>query len=1331
MVADGTVSAVEATAARESHSDHTSCSDKVDQTAKAKDGSAKPRGRERERAKRKRADREEREDRGGSPGGKQKSLKNAVGDVQAEAEDAGEAAAEDMLQVKVKNSPAHDLVVKECRTIRATSSGDVRDAAVKSTCGLESQTVTSLDDQQSEMLESTSLWEQEQILEDPDNSGRCHSSPKGIPASRFGKRTQLHRQKQGSPQEEALKFPDTEKSSAQVLALGLGDSELCTSSKTVTAEFSPADNAAWTFQGGRSNCVQDESCNNPMDPNSSMDNSDSHLQFNIEAHVDNTPLAYSEIQAMSRSEEHVLRNYEHQVVEQVEQGPNQRSASILIQTQTNATSGSENRDVFYFHDSNSCEEFRERCMHLDVQSPSEVDSIRIENGNVLDPQCNTTESTMSDEYEIDIKIINESETGSLNKIRNVLKGASSENQKFSLDFKNIFYDFEDNKTECGSDNGALCCSQAGPPDRPSTMTSTVATSSDDLSDPQSDNSSSPRSGVSTKTGASSKSGKSSVCGTKKPSSNFDSFFLPMCLSCSKGPKLDLKETVTAALPSISQSSPARKKYTQIIRSQDDKVQEIADFCKTEETSESMAQISCLSEDLHSSYDRHVLSAPDSRDGRIDSDLNRRLVIDKSTDNHLHEVMNERDSADRSIELQLSREPYTLDKDRKKSSQGELVSSQSEGLHIPYTCSDGYDFEKALVSALAEAAQDDSPLASRKNPTPEDVSATSIGNMEEILKISLSEHSYIDQIGHGSLNMAPKRFEKIHDEYSPPMQPTQTILNEKTFTPPNPPVVFQNGLDNFDQEKEENSHGCISEANSLKNIGDILKLSRESDVESNVPVTTYHGDRDESQIREIKQSCCEKVEYLFNISQDSNLAVSGRETILDNENIVQEESHENALCETASNPMCRDEKVETQAQVFNQEIGFDKGDFPALDKVPDNFDLRKEYDDISHEFLEGQENRRIVDYNVVVVHNTTPFTSPFPQRRPHTPVAGDGDCIEKVDSDTKVKQEQGDCIEVSETEKSKNIQFSENIDQNKKTKDTKSNILKQEMIAEGGFFLTDEINSIFTSVDDEKQNSESISHSVKDTVEGAKVSGPLLEQNGVHMNTASGKRDEESKKISEISLHISSEKNHLNTLNRPEDFEKSSLTSVDLGEQMSEIDVEQTNMNDDVGYTHEANQEMRVTEKSSEEDNSHFTEKDDIWADAVIREVNKVCENYQQKQQMEHANEQSAIRSLSAHKGDHPSPEELEIEPAMRLSYNQLEYKKRSARKKSIEHNVEVMGRSKDGGKRAKRSKQYGNQENQMNEGQPFVSDAQVKRITVVDVALFPQDTPCVYHPGRL
>ncbi|GFS00501.1 hypothetical protein ElyMa_004556600, partial [Elysia marginata] len=180
MVAESTVSVADVASARESHSDHTSCSDKIDQTAKTKDGGAKSRGRERDRTKRKRADREDREERAGSPGDKQKLLKNAVGDVQVETDDTGDVAAEDSIQLIVKITSAHDLVGLE--SIRAASSGDVRDNAVKSTCGLESQIVTSLDDPPSEILESASFWEQEpeQAPEDSDNSGRSHTPPKCI-----------------------------------------------------------------------------------------------------------------------------------------------------------------------------------------------------------------------------------------------------------------------------------------------------------------------------------------------------------------------------------------------------------------------------------------------------------------------------------------------------------------------------------------------------------------------------------------------------------------------------------------------------------------------------------------------------------------------------------------------------------------------------------------------------------------------------------------------------------------------------------------------------------------------------------------------------------------------------------------------------------------------------------------------------------------------------------------------------------------------------------------------------------------------------------------------
>ncbi|RUS78493.1 hypothetical protein EGW08_013740 [Elysia chlorotica] len=1302
MVAEGTVSVAEITGARESHSDHTSGSDKVDQAAKAKDGSAKPRGRERERTKRKRADREDREDRAGSPGGKQKSLKNAVGDVQAENEDAGEVTVEDTLQVKVKNTPAQELVVRECRTIRATSSGDVRDAAVKSTCGLESQTVTSIDDSQSE-TESGGVWEQEQMLDDWDNSGRCHTPPKGIPASRFGKRTQVHRQKQGSPQEQPILPLDTEKTSPHTIEQGLGDTERGSVSKTISSQFASVDNAAWAVQRNGASCAHDESCNNPRDPISSTASSDSHLQSEVDTHVDQTSLDYPQILAMSGSDVDVQRDFEHQTADH---RPNRLSSSTLIQTQTNGPNNSQSSHEIQINDFDSCAELKERCALLASSSSSGENSVRIDDEKVLDPQCNKTEAASSDQA--DIPIDTESKIEALYKISYILKDAKPENLDCPLNSAG-------NNTECKSEDGASCCTL----DRRNTVAtiSTLPTTSDDLSEDH--ESSSGNSASTTKTEVSSKSGKSSIRGTKKPSSNFDSLFPPMmcaggkCFLEKQDPNKDFEDNIHVAMLSLSQSSSATDEYIQGIQSNNENVQsdisETTDSCNTSQ--EPGVQGSISSTDIHYSNYRNALPVSCLDDDLVISDVDRKVAEDASGDQP--EVLKEQDGAAKGIQWQLPQDPRADDDigaQKKKTLQDEGEEYQSEGLFIPHTGAYGDDFETALVSALAEAAQDSSPPVPRKNPPREDISTLTIGKKDSVLNTG-------DQI------RTSEKEKETYNEDSPPMQHTQHILNEMSYTTSIPSLTFQVGIDN---EKEEISENSVSESNSSKINSEIFKASVDSEIETTAQTTTCTGDQSGS--REHEPNQCEKAEHVANLPGDSCLAIDNAGHSEHKSERSHEESNEEALYELGLNTVCKvKEEEETQPQVLDHDIVLNEGDFPVADKVPENVEIRKECENVSHDFLEGQENKPTVDHYVVAVaQHTAPLTSPFPQRRPNTPVAGDGDCVEKRDIDTKVQAEPIDFEEQVETKRLENAENCETVGV-----DLKSTILEQQMVTGEDLYLRDDGKSMIAKPSYEKPDSQSISEYTKDTAKYANVNSPSSEQNHETVIPDVDIKGGESKKNSEISVG----KNAMGTREGGENCETSQLCSdfaVDKTEkEINEADIEQTNAKYNIEHGREINEiETSVNEKISEEAIPQVTETDGVWADTVIGEFDKVCDNYQKTFQMDCESEEGVLCETAVYKDDQISPEELPKEPTLYQSHDQAEYNKKSLLKKLEEHDLEITGRSKDGGKRAKRSKPCCKQKNQTGEDQPFVSEAQVRRINLVDVANFPQDKPSVYHPDR-
>ncbi|KAI8787871.1 hypothetical protein BgiBS90_010539 [Biomphalaria glabrata] len=225
----GDVSAV-----RESHSEHTADStssekqdkdmqDKEVKKARDKETAGKPRGRERERNKRKK----DRDDRASSTG-KKKWLRNTLGHVHRmnnelmEGDNVGSLQETSHPQAKTQAdtkpeeddrlATPNDVVVERIweiaklldtqETSRSEDAGDVRERNLKSTCGLESQTVTNSEetsladyhDARASHRPTVSSDTEKEEEKNRDDSFTTAELSKPA-SSRLGKRTSLHRQK--------------------------------------------------------------------------------------------------------------------------------------------------------------------------------------------------------------------------------------------------------------------------------------------------------------------------------------------------------------------------------------------------------------------------------------------------------------------------------------------------------------------------------------------------------------------------------------------------------------------------------------------------------------------------------------------------------------------------------------------------------------------------------------------------------------------------------------------------------------------------------------------------------------------------------------------------------------------------------------------------------------------------------------------------------------------------------------------------------------------------------------------------------------------------------
>ncbi|KAH9489524.1 hypothetical protein Btru_037389 [Bulinus truncatus] len=246
-LADVTAGSGDVSAPRESHSEHTSMGvsasgekqdkefkDKEPKKQRDKDQGCKQRGRERERNKRKK----ERDDMAGGSGGKRKWIRNALGDVKRAKNKSLEGeksrplkeigaseTASDKRKIPVQGKDDSGLALssddiigrilelkKTAETLergsRNEDMGDVKERNVKSTCGLEHQTVTA--NSESPLLEDgadpldnpidlicmeTEFWDEGE-RSDEDNPFNVESSKTST--GRLGKRAGLHRQRQST-----------------------------------------------------------------------------------------------------------------------------------------------------------------------------------------------------------------------------------------------------------------------------------------------------------------------------------------------------------------------------------------------------------------------------------------------------------------------------------------------------------------------------------------------------------------------------------------------------------------------------------------------------------------------------------------------------------------------------------------------------------------------------------------------------------------------------------------------------------------------------------------------------------------------------------------------------------------------------------------------------------------------------------------------------------------------------------------------------------------------------------------------------------------------------
>lgn len=1225
MVADGNLSVADVAGARESHSDHTSCSEKTDQSAKTKDGSTKSRGRERERNKRKRADRE---DRGGSPADKQKLLKNAVGDVQVGLDETREVDAENTIQV-ANTTPLHDIVGREDRVIRAARSGDIRDNAVKSTCGLESQTVTSLDDSSDDTTESSSLWQQEQAREDSSSFIQSLTPPKGVVTSRFGKRTQLNRQKQTSPQEQDLIPQETEKVNVNIRVLGLGDS--C-----------PALSAA---QDRGHNIGQNESCNNPSDPFTTRDNSDSCLQDEPEVRVEETHLVCSESHAADNSEEQNTLNID-----------NRQTNPIKTLTYKSTRDHSESL-LNCINDCAKCED-EQTC--VENSNLPKDDLIETDVGNAL-------EFDKSGEFQTQDKENTKKETNFF-----ISNNASNSivNESHSKEL-NILCESKVCRSASTAGNGAKCCHHSESLDHCPTF-ETVTNSGEQ---PEA-NSSSDTSVATSMTGASSKAGKSSQAVPKKRLSNFASLFPPttctgdLCYKSRVDTPTDLKENVFH--DTSSKSHPSSFLEVNQRTSQSD-FSETSDFCNPLAAHESGAQTLILSEDLPL-LNHHNL---------VDLQVPKETEIDSRTDSSLQT------SEQYEFTSKLLQEEQTL----KKNSTKEFIFP--EGLHIPHV--DGESDQISLICALAEAAEDCSPPGVKFDSVQDCIPSPIANKMNEKSGVTELASAFSDEFQ--SVNMCKDAY---CSEISRSKEFNISAECSESFSSSDSKRLEMEAHDI--QVEKTKTVGVVSVIEPTKTTKDkLLEVSMESEPDSIFPdAENLQG--------------AENIEQMPNYEMHKHFYSKSNQIYFAEERAKsQNQQHEAENVAT--------DKIDIEGQGLNGIDSLNKGDYPVALKIRDNAELCKKVCDIDHKYVEAEEKMPNLENQVLTaVQSAAAFSSPHPQRRSNTPVAGDGDCMEKEDSETIVKLEQSDFMGESENKDSGFTFFREDKVEEQADNCVKLTSSEHEIITDIDDSVENELEVEVTALENCSNKSEQTPYQTRHYVEDARDTICFFENNLSSNIGFSEKSNFESNCRLQLPPRTTSETLSTKTESTVES-NKPQLEVYSDQENRGSVVVENAQPALSVHHENDAGAVLENNINSLQNKNI-TTEKDSVWADMVIREVDRVCEDYHQKQPERHVSD----HFMSLYRNEHPTLEELALETSLGLGHGNDRRFKKSLTEDALEDGKEIFGRSKDGGKRAKRSKPYSNLESDAIARHHLVSENHVRRITLVDVEDFPKDKPCVYHP---
>ncbi|GFO14323.1 hypothetical protein PoB_004082800 [Plakobranchus ocellatus] len=1372
VVAEGTISSVDMSGARESVSDHTSCSDKADQTTKAKDGSAKTRGRERDRGKRKRADRDDRDEHATSPSGKQKSLKNAVGDVQAEAEEQLEAVTEETLLISEVKTQAQDLSGRESRGIRATNSGDIRENAPKSTCGLESQTVTSLEDSPPDNFESASFLDQEQVWEDSDTGHSPHTPPKGIPSSRFGKRTQLHRQKQ-SYHEEASALAEREMSNIQHETLGLGDSVSTLIEKTGNPKSALCKNSDWGPTDDGIAAVQDESYNNPAGTSPKAENSDSHAALVRVVSEENNVITccYSEEQTFGQAAQTETCSAQNAPFKTAKQGEEICLDNAILGSPNLETADVEGYSFSYKFDSEDkmgVDCMSETRLEVKQESPPRQESLSSTDNRMTLSCAQDHDSEQMNVETSDMLNIPENE-----EIKTTCDKVFKQHKKEDFDHdgnnitggtlgnENVVYPCQNrtgDNSECPTDREQVCCQEI----------------------PNSATSSMPLIYIKKNTGG------NYVTSGKSDSGHFDgiptrAYPETMCFRQS-GP-LIVSEADEALAKTPDYESQVDLMPFDAINTADTLETENSFYrtkpCETSSKEDTLGD-NLLISDLHVTYLVKELDSSNPYQAQLEqvqegAQLGPGLDLEVQTsgiwgvscpDNETCEepkiIQFYRGQESKTGECFLNASVKTMQAgdpqfcevfeeiktkeaycggefedfengeklpNTKAINKGNILEAEKtledkeswenvgennikEGLNIPYASVFGDDLEKALVNALAEAAEDCSHLwADNQSPhgclPPECVSGTTksprsplLVSDNQTLSQSLTIASVDQTLRSGTQNdenniFTERHFDEEPKELEPALPPSSPTNTTEASNLETNDILYSS-----DVQKDSARASCevimsFSNPDGNAEMDKVIQARFENEVEHrNLELKLMDTTAD--RLYEFRQS---EFHETFDKAVHDSLTRQESSSIP----CSQREESQRVLSKATDKPeetVCYDEK-QNEEMVFigqalthkspeNQDIlerGLVQNDFFIDDFSKEKYeDLNLDYDP-----ERGEEDLRI-DCKMITVlqQNVSPILS---QRRPLTPVAGDGDWGEKGDIDIRFKpaftgyvcEEEkigGDQKRIEDTvykptEISCMIPPGEQII---KIKD--STLIAAELNDELPKSNCDE----FSAFKRNDKTVESPAQTIKSSTPTA-MSIPDAEK------PTSGQA---------VESKISAEEECLSALY---DYKN----GVETMESTREV---RENLQETVGKTNFTNTCGELVDKK---------QKDTSWAETVIGEITKVCGTNSVEQKLHHMqiNEHGDTATDKMLK---KTPEQVTFsEPTVHLSNSDVT--EADALRTSLIS-------SKDGGQRVKRSKPLQTQRSRVCDGRKAPADGPVKKITVVDVELFPDDVPCVYHPDR-